>query len=79
VPSDPDEPKQDLGLAVCSSPEYEPLVTLPQAGCAEQSACIRNALGRHCGEAGVPGGPREGSSEGDRLRSDPLNLAGRAR
>ena len=45
----------------------------------EQGACIRNALGRHCGEAGVPGGPREGSSEGDRLRSDPLNLAGRAR
>jgi glycine oxidase len=54
-------------------------VTLPHAGCAEQSACIRNALGRHCGEAGVPGGPREGSSEDDRLRSDPLNLAGRAR
>src|SRR5580704_1011217 len=46
---------------------------------AQQSPCIRNALIRNWREAGVLAGRAVEFAQPGRLRSDPLNLAGRAR
>src|SRR5260370_21661680 len=59
-----------------------PAARLPrrrQRSPAQQSPCIRKALVRNCREAGVLAGRAVEFAQPNRLRSDPLNLAGHAR